>query len=75
MNYKEARLKLIQLLGGKCNQCGEADIAKLEIHHTKRIVTAKGDRNVELRLFIRTGKIPYGVDVLCKKCNNKRRLI
>jgi len=75
MNYKEARLKLIQLMGGKCNRCGEADIAKLEIHHTKRIVTAKGDRNVELRLFIRTGKIPYGVDVLCKKCNNKRRLI
>ena len=53
MNYKEARLKLIQLMGGKCNRCGEADIAKLEIHHTKRIVTAKGDRNVELRLFIR----------------------
>ena len=75
MNYKEARLKLIKLLGGKCNQCGETDITKLEINHTKRIVTAKGDHNVELRLFIKTGRIPYGVDVLCKKCNNKRRLI
>jgi hypothetical protein len=62
-------------LGGKCNQCGETNIAKLEIHHTKRIVTAKGDRNVELRYFMRTGRIPDGVEVLCKKCNNKRRLI
>ena len=75
MNTKQARLSLIALMGNRCNQCGEPDITKLEIHHTKRIVTGKGDHYIELRQYIRTGKVPYGVEVLCKKCNSKRRLI
>jgi hypothetical protein len=63
------------MLGGKCVQCGESNIQLLELHHTKRVVTAKGDRKIELRMFMKTGKVPAGIEVLCKKCNNKRRLI
>lgn len=75
MNRKQARIALIVKMSGKCSQCSEADITKLETHHTKRIITAKGNPLIELQQFMRTGQIPDGIEVLCKKCNNKRRRI
>lgn len=75
MNRKQARIELIVKMGGKCSQCCEADITKLELHHTKRIITAQGNPLIELHKFMRTGIIPDGLEVLCKACNNKRRRI
>jgi hypothetical protein len=67
---RRERAKLITLLGGKCEKCGESDPANLEFNHTS-------PRNWEPRKHSQWGRIfryrrDYAagiLNLLCRSCN------
>ena len=68
------RIKVIEMLGGKCAQCGETDVIVLEIDHINPLnkKNDKGEHGIHLMMKILAGKIPLNeVQLLC--ANDHRR--
>lgn len=66
--YKERkRRELIQLLGGKCTNCGEVDWVILEFDHIEPI---RGRREYSLLEEVR--KYPERFQLLCANCHRKK---
>jgi hypothetical protein len=74
---KELRLRLIQVMGGRCEECGvTVDPATCSIDHVAfpdvKLGSQSPVRDEELREFARTNRRIPGTRLLCDRCNRKR---
>lgn len=68
----ETKVKVIELLGGKCANCGIADIRLLQVNHKARESHLASERRSSTKLFnwILRGKLPMeAYDLRCANCN------
>ena len=77
MNLKEGRRALVQAMGSRCAECGNVfDPDALTIDHIAfpavKIGMGNPQRRLEVEEFIRIGRIPARICLLCDHCNRKR---
>lgn len=68
---RKARIKAIQIYGGKCACCGESEISFLDIDHINND-GASHRRKVgrsKIERWLKKNKYPEGFQVLCANCN------
>jgi len=71
----QTRLKIIEILGGKCVRCGETDMRCLQVDH----VNGGGNKerrntgNNNSKLYRRMLEHPEDYQLLCANCNWKKR--
>jgi predicted nucleic acid-binding Zn ribbon protein len=63
--FKEAKLKLIKKLGGKCMKCGFSDIMALEFHHLEK----RNDYQHNNERFLKFLKDNHKLQLLCANCH------
>lgn len=66
------KAKVVELLGGKCVNCGLSDIRLLQVNHKARASHVKWDKRSSTKFFnwILKGKLPQkAYDLRCANCN------
>jgi hypothetical protein len=73
--HRYIRLKAVQSLGGRCNDCGETDLRVLDFNHINGEHAFKGRKRIKEQyrtcLAILAGNPPAHLEVLCCNCNRR----
>lgn len=76
--YSKNRVKILDILGGKCVNCGHSDYDVLQIDHIIPIKFPSGRRLSNMQMFFRilNGKLsPKELQILCANCHMKKTVM